>query len=318
MSFAAVIGLTPTFVSGLLDIVGSITIDDQTFDAENILTTLEYAVEYGFQESGIPFEQRKEIIGDLADVLKERLFDLPVDQWGEVFGVIGDALETKQLVFYSTDPMINEVIARKDWAGRVFPGDADTLMVVDANMASLKTDPAVERAISYSISQDASDRWVGKVDVTYDHQGTFDWKTSRYRTYTRVYVPLGSELISSSGHLANDKLKSPNLEPGTVDVTEELGLTAFGTFTSIEPDETRTLSFEYYLPESVSAAITQGIYQLDLIKQIGAANHNLELNLDFDKKVRSAYPGEEPDQFGDEVYNLNTKLDQNIKFVVEF
>ncbi len=317
-SFDAVIGITPDLVSDILELVGSIELDGQTFSADNIMTTLEYAVEYGFLDSGIPYDQRKEIIGELADIMLERLFALPASGWQKVFEAVGNALQTKHLAIYSADPTVLEVIARKDWAGRVFPGDVDTLMVVDANMASLKTDPAVQRTIDYSITRDASDKLVGRVDITYDHTGDFDWKTTRYRTYTRVYVPLGSELISSEGSLANDKLKNPDLLSGTVDVTEELDLTVFGTFTSIEPGESRTLSFEYYLPDSVAEAVDFGVYELEVIKQIGAAAHDLQLNFDFDKSIKAAYPGEEPDQFGDDRYIVNTILDQNKKFVVEF
>jgi hypothetical protein len=316
-TFDAVVGLTPTFVSELMKIAGPIELDGQVFNSENITETLEYAVEYGFQDSGIPYEQRKEIIGELATILKDRLFDLPADQWAQVFATVGQALENKQVVIYSPDSTIHQVIANKDWAGRVFPGETDTLMVVDANLASLKTDPAVERTIDYSIVPELDGGYRARVDITYDHQGEFDWKTSRYRTYTRVYVPLGSELISSEGSLANDKLKNPDLNPGTVDVTEELDLTVFGTFTSIEPGEIRTLSFEYKLPDSVAEAIDQDMYQLDLIKQIGAANHNLNLELDFDKTIKAAYPGEEPDQYGDDLYRLSTKLDQDIQVTIE-
>ncbi len=317
VSFDAVIGLTPTFVSDLLEIVGPISLDGQTFSASNILTTLEYAVEYGFVEAGVPAHQRKEIIGDLAEVVKERLFDLPAGDWDKVFSAIGRALREKQLVIYSSDPTSLEVIARKDWAGRVFPGSVDTLMVVDANLAALKTDTAVHRTIDYSIAQSSEGRYVARVDITYDHQGTFDWKTTRYRTFTRVYVPLGSTFISASGTLANDKLNNPGLLPDEVVVGEELDLTVFGAFTSIEPGETRTLTFEYLLPESVSAAIDDGVYELDVVKQIGAAPHELNLELDFDKKISGAYPGEQPEEYGDDKYILNTEIDQNLKFVVE-
>ncbi|MBU0570406.1 DUF4012 domain-containing protein, partial [Patescibacteria group bacterium] len=309
--FDAVIAITPDFVSDLLSVVGSITHDGQTFSAENILTTLEYAVEYGFVDDGTPFEQRKEIIGELATIVKDRLFDLPADQWAVVFAAVGQALENKHLVMYSLDQDIQQMLVNQNWAGQVSPGEIDTLMVVDANMSSLKTDPAVEHTIDYEIYRDLNGRLVGQVSITYDHQGQFDWKTSRYRTYTRIYVPLGSELISSSGSLLNDKIHNPDLTPGQVVQSEELGLTVFGAFISTEPGTTNVLSFEYYLPDSVDQAVNDGEYTLDLIKQIGTADHNLNLNFDFDKKVKAAYPGEESDQFGDDQYRLSTKLDQD-------
>jgi len=315
--FDAVVAITPDFISDLLAIVGSITHDGQTFTAENILTTLEYAVEYGFADVGVPFEQRKEIIGELASILKDRLFDLPADQWAEVFAAVGQALENKHMVMYSLDENIQQMLVNQNWAGQVDPGEVDTLMVVDANMSSLKTDPAVEHTIDYTISRNLEGRLVGQVSITYDHQGQFDWKTSRYRTYTRIYVPLGSELISSSGALLNDKIHNPDLTPGQVDQGEELGLTVFGAFTSTEPGTTNVLTFEYYLPDSLDQAVAQGEYTLDLIKQIGTADHNLNLDFDFDKKVKAAYPGEESNQFGDDQYRLSTKLDQDLQIVIE-
>ncbi|MBU0531591.1 MAG: DUF4012 domain-containing protein [Candidatus Uhrbacteria bacterium] len=318
VAFDAVMGITPTFVADLLEIVGPITIEDQTFTAENILWTLEYAVEYGFDEQGIPYHQRKEIIGLLADELKQKLFDLPSSEWGEVFEVVSRALTQKQLVIYSADPTIEEVIARKDWAGRVFPGAVDTLMVVDANLAALKTDPAVERTVYYNIERSGSGKYIGQVQIEYKHTGSFDWKTSRYRTYTRIFVPEGSTLISTDGSLANDKIQNPSLAPYDTDVYNELGLTVFGAFTSIEPGETRTLSFEYELPDTVQQAVEDGVYELSVIKQIGAAAHEIKLDLDFDKKVKRAYPSEESIDFGDDQYILNTQIDQNLSFVVEF
>lgn len=318
VSFDAVMGITPTFVADLLEIVGPITVQDQTFTAENILWTLEYAVEYGFDEQGIPFDQRKEIIGPLADELKQKLFDLPSSEWGQVFAVVSKALTEKQLVIYSADPTIEEVIARKDWAGRVFPGSVDTLMVVDANLAALKTDPAVKRTIYYNIERSGTGKYIAQVQIEYNHTGSFDWKTSRYRTYTRIYVPAGSVLISSDGSLANDKIQNPNLDPYDIDVYDELGLTVFGAFTSVEPGQTRILEFEYELPDYVAEAVQDGVYQLDVIKQIGAEAHEIKLDLDFDKKVKRAYPGEEIIDHGDDQYILNTYIDQNLSFVVEF
>jgi len=318
VQFDAVIGITPDFVADLLAITGPVSVEDQTFTSGNIFDTLEYAVEYGFAETGIPFDQRKEIIGPLADQIRDSLFNLPSSEWGKVFEAVSEALSEKQFVIYSTDPTTHEIIASKDWAGRVIPGEVDSLMVVDANLAALKTDVSIDQTIDYTISGMSEGRYVAKVNVTYEHFGEFDWKTTRYRTYTRVYVPLGSELIRYDGLLADDALRNPSLTPGIADVSEELGMTVFGGFFAVEPGETGSFSYEYLLPESVSEAVEDGMYELDVIKQVGSAAHELNLNFDFDKRVKSAYPSEEPDEFGDDKYLLNTKLDQNLEFTVSF
>jgi hypothetical protein len=316
VSIDAVVALTPTFASDILRITGPVTVGGQTFTAENIADTLEYQVEFGFAESGLPATQRKEILADLVNETKAKLFDLPLMDWERVIEAMSRNVDAKQLVLYSADQETQEVLTQAGWAGRATSETADTLLVVDANLASLKTDPEVLRTIDYAIDRSA-DGYVGRVTITYTHQGAFDWKTTRYRTYTRVYVPAGSTLLSSSGALRDDKLKNPSGAAGEVDVGSELGFTVFGAFTSIEPGETRELAFEYLLPASVTEAIENGRYDLTVLKQIGAAEHGLTLDLDFDKKVATAAPAELEHFWGDDVYSGAFGLESDVVVDVE-
>ena len=90
----------------------------------------------------------------------------------------------------------------------------------------------------------------------------------------------------------------------------------FGAFISIEPGESRELVFEYLLSERVVDLIKSGDYTLNWIKQVGAKNHQLTLDLDFDKKVTNASRPEDISEWGDEIYRLNTVLSQDLMFDV--
>mgnify|MGYP001582055640 FL=1 len=318
--YDGVIAVTPAFAADLLDLVGSVTIDGQTFTSDNIAAALEYQVESGFAEQGLPASQRKEIVDQLSEEVMHRLFSLPLAAWVDVSGAALQALAAKQLLLYSADADTQEALTRAGWGGVLTPPsvDEDSLLVVDANLASLKSDPAVARTIDYRLRQNDDGKLVAQVNVTYEHGGDFDWKTTRYRTYTRVYVPLGSQLIRGEGMLQNDKLLNPSLTPGTVDVTEELGFTTFGAFISIEPGATGTLSFSYYLPDVVAEAVKNGTYQLAIFKQAGAQNNTLTVDVDFGKPLLSAAPPEDPSAFGNTQYLLNTILDQDREVVVRF
>lgn len=319
MSFDGVIAFTPDFVADLLRITGPLEVGGQVFSADNVTDTLEYEVELGFRENGTPYEQRKDIITDLLNEMKARFFNIPFVEWGPFLSAINDNLTEKQLVLFSgSSTESEEVIKGVNWGGIFNAGSGDFLMVVDANLASLKTDPKVVRDISYSIRPAENGRFIGKAIIRYDHQGEFDWKTTRYRTYTRVYVPLGSELIQGEGMMADDKLKNPSGAAGAVDVGQELGVMVFGAFISVEPGESGELSFEYYLPSSIQAAVTAGDYSLQVSKQIGAAGHGLTLYLDFGKKVAGASPAEEKLERGDKSYRVETVLDTDRRFSVWF
>lgn len=317
-SIDGVIAFTPTFAARILNLVGSVSVGGQTFTAENVADKLEYQVEYGYVQQGIPEAQRKEVIGQLMDAVVKKMSDMPLSDWMSVFTLMEDAFTTKQFFVYHTKPDVQKVIVRAGWSGNVIvpPTPADIQMVVDANLASLKTDPVVERTIHYQITKDVNGNRIGRTSITYHHTGKFDWKTSRYRTYTRLYVPLGSQLIRVTGALKNDRIQNPSGESGAPDSSSELGMTVFGAFIAIEPGATGTLTFEYKLADTVRGAIASGTYTLHTLKQDGAGNHALTLDLDFGKNVLHAVPAEDAKEWGDTHYKAKTILDQDKVFQI--
>ncbi len=313
-----VLGLTPDVVERVLAMIGPITVDGIVFESETFTETLEYEVEVNFANRGIAFEDRKVIVSHLMDAMLEKLYDVPIDDWPALFSVMHDSFINKHIALYSADEVAQGIFDDAGWSGAVDQGRADdVLMVIDANMGALKTDHAMEREILYEIEPE-DDRYKATVSITYHHDGTFDYRTSRYRTYTRVWAPLGSEFISAEGTLLDDKLNNPSLEEGEVTVQEELDLVSFGAFTAIEPGESGTLSFTYYLPESLQETVESGVYQLAVIKQMGADDHALTLDLDFGKTLRSATPSESEEGFGDSIYQLNTEITQDDVITIEF
>jgi len=309
-SLDGVIAFTPTFASQLLKMVGPITVSGQTFTAENIADKLEYQVEYAYAKQGIPETQRKEIIGDLMDEVVKKLSAMPISNWETVLSLMQDAFKNRQFFVYHTQADTEEVLTRAGWSGRYLPKTPDVQLVVDANLASLKTDPVVDRTISYQIVKEKNGERIGRTSITYHHTGTFDWKTSKYRTYTRVYVPSGSTLISLNGAM------NAKGDVGSADVSSELGMTVFGAFIIIDPGQTKTLTFDYKLSDTVRSAIAKNTYALTVFKQNGAKNHALTLDLDFGKNVARAIPAEDAKEWGDTHYKMTTVLDQDKEFQI--
>jgi len=309
---------TPTFISRLLNLIGPVTVDGETFTPDNIADKIEYQVEKGYVDLGLPPAQRKEIVSQLMNVVVDRLLHLPTSQWPALLAVLDQGFSEKELALWSPEADVQAVYHDAGWSGEVAAKSTnDTLMVVDANLGAMKSDPVVERQISYSITPSTSA--LGGYDATtsiqYTNHGTYTWKTTRYRTYTRVYAPLGSTLLSASGNVMNDRSSTPG-QPGDVVVADELGLTSFGAFITINPGDTQTLSFTYHLPTAITSAITSGVYQLDVIKQLGALDHALSLNLNFGHNISYAVPTEASANFGDQAYSVDTTLDTNKTFTV--
>lgn len=274
-----VIAITPDVVSGILKILGPIKVDGQEFTAANFTDALEYRVEVGFAAKGIPRAQRKEIIGVLAEEILGKIYALPLRDWAAVLSSVAGSLEEKHLLLTSSDPEAQKIFDEENWSGRVKDTASDYLLVVDANLNGLKTDPEVSRSVSYSLKKDG-EKYLAEVKIRYTHSGARDYKTGRYRDYLRVFTPLGSQLRYFSDGDGDKTTK--------VDVGDELGKTWFGFFTTVEVGGTEELVFRYELPERVKYQIEQNLYSLLAQKQAGTLANRLTLSLNFDKKIAVA------------------------------
>jgi hypothetical protein len=312
-----VIAVTPEILGGLLKLTGPVVASDMVFTESNYQEQLELMVGKLYQELDIPISQRKGIIKQLADQIKVKLLTLPLSKLPDVLDIAFAAMDQKQVLLYVKDPEVQQLIFERGWAGEIKQVDGDYLMVVDSNMASLKTDQFVKRHINYSLSW-RNDDLIGRVEINYQNNADFTWKSTRLRTYTRIFVPLGSELINSSGAMENDKIKDPQMQAGQVESGSEFDKTYFGAFISIEPHEKGTLVFEYKLPSKIKDQIRiNNGYKLLVQKQPGVMP-DLTLDLRFGKNIKSANPAEPEKEWFNNSYNNNLALDKDKDIIVNF
>jgi hypothetical protein len=273
-----VIAINPDLVEDLLKLVGPIQVADLELDSDNFTQELQYQVEFGYYKQGIPESERKDIIGDLANQLQERLYNLPVEQWPALLKVIQANLDRKHILAYFKSQELQQFIEERNWAGQVASTKDDYLQVVDANLAALKTDAVMERTVNYTLTPD-NGGYKAVTAISYKNLGVFTEFTTRYRSYTRLYVPAGSKLIQV-------KVGKDILPLDRVDIYNEFDKTAFGLFLEVEPQQSKTISFEYQLPQHVVDSTKDGDYKLLVQKQPGIREFDLNLDLTFPEKIK--------------------------------
>ncbi len=246
-----VIAISPNVVSDLLDIVGAMLLENVLYESEKFTNILQYEVEQNYEARGDSHWERKEVIGDLANLLIQEIHNLPLDKMFDVVDIVYDNLTTKDLQIYSLDVVVQNYLLEQNWAGELREASKDYLMVVDSNMAAYKTNQHINRLVNYYVqlvnNPVGADYYIAVAEINYEHSGDFSWDTTRYRTYTRIYVPKGSVLMSWSGAMANDRTE----ELGVIDISQEKDKTVFGTFITIEPGDKGKLVFQYRLPDFV-------------------------------------------------------------------
>ncbi|MCC7356896.1 DUF4012 domain-containing protein [Candidatus Uhrbacteria bacterium] len=307
---STVIALGPGLFKSLLRITGPITVRGKVYTAQNFFDEIQYEVEMGFHQKGIPTEERKEIVSEIGQKMVERLKVLPASRWPELVDLVTLALERKQIMAYSRNPDILSILDTRSWTGRVKPTNGDYVQVIDANLAALKTDGVMDKKITYSLDARDPSKPIATVTLIYQNTNrTITWRYTRYRSYTRVYVPEGSRLISAQGAMAGDKQNN-----GKVDVMKELGKTVFGAFWSIEPGRTGTLKFTYELPPNTIPSC--GEYHLDFPKQSGADETDIAIDLQFAKPIKKASPPEDQSKWGDARYQVNSDSTTDQSFTI--
>ena len=306
--FVGVIGITPEFVNDLLDFTGPLEVNGEIYNKDNFVDLLQYKVEKGYVHLGISSWHRKEEVGEILAKLKKELLNMPIDRLPEIVNLIDDNLIRKNILFYFNDLAIQEVARDSNYSGEIMKTDGDFVMVVDANMAAYKTDAVMGKAIEYSLNQ-GSNGLFAKLKINYSHRGSFDWKTTRYRSYTRVYVPRGSELIKSWG--------GSDVE---VEVYDEGDKTVFAGFVSIEPGKINNIYLEYKLPNDINiSTIAQKEYSLYFQKQAGAKIEELKVNLNFDSIIESYKPtGFFVENKGGNEITWTADLDTDREFKIKF
>ncbi|MHB8903511.1 MAG: DUF4012 domain-containing protein [Patescibacteria group bacterium] len=285
-NFSGVIGITPDLISNLLRITGPITVNGETYNENNLQTLLQYNVEVAYKEQDISAWDRKNIINDLISELKTRLFSLPANRLNEVLNSLQKDIAAKNIQLYFTNPDKETLTQSLRASGEVvkYNGNLDYLMVVDANLAAFKSDAVMQKDITYNFKYDKNTGLTSNLVLNYKHNGDFNWRTTRYRSYTRVYAPFGSEFISLNG-----------LDEKTADLSilndEKLNKTVFGFFLEIEPGSNKEISLKYRLPGAIKKEIeTNNSYNLIWQNQAGS-RAKTKIIVNYKNKVKQINPG---------------------------
>jgi len=273
--FSGVIAITPKLITDFLKITGPVVVEGQAYDQNNFQDLLQYRVEKGYTVLGVSSWNRKEVISEISKELKIKILDLPPTKWSEIMNTVVNNLTEKNLLFYSADNQLENIAVQNGWAGEIKNYYGDYFMVVDANMGALKTDAVMSRSINYKITQ-GNNGLFSKLTLNYAHNGKVDWKTSDYKSYTRVYVPLGSQLIKINGY-----------ENQAIDTGDEFGKTWFGFYLIVAPGKISNITLEYKLPSAIMLNNNYGLY---IQKQPGKELDNLSVDLSFKNGIKSYSP----------------------------
>jgi len=312
-----VIAITPDFIANLLAVIGPIKSQGLTFSAKNFALDLEKFVEFDFSQYDVAYSERKEIIGDLADILIARMENIPTGDLVKLWLAVKKNIDQKQILVYMFDDKLQKYFSDRQWSGEVKATAGDYLMIVDSNLASLKTDSVMERSIKQTLKINNAGDLIAQLEITYQHNGQFltDLIT-RYRTYAKVYVPEGS-WFERGWIKAGDKETALDMSKD-LEYGNEFGKSYAAYFLVIEPGHSKTIILEYKLPATLKNQSEKGQYSLTVQKQPGTSGHKLEIDLNFSRDIAAYKSDNFPSRFDGQSISWKTDLSVDREYIIKF
>lgn len=262
--FDGVVGITTNVLTSILKITGPIQIEGYpgTYDSENAVLSLEYQVEKAFEEQGIERGDRKSVMTDLAKEVEKRVFSFSTSQRIELAKILLEDLNKKDIQMQFDNQELQSIVREANWTGSVDSAwNKDYLMTSDANLGAFKSDYYVKRSLSYDVDLTGEKPKV-KLKITYNHTAKQkDWMTRNYLTYLRIYLPQGSEMISSNNF-------------SDARTGEEFGRKYFGAIVTVPIADSKTVEMNYELPANF-----KNDYALKIQKQAGINDEQVNVRI---------------------------------------
>jgi hypothetical protein len=290
-----VIALTPNLIVDWLKITGPIALPDYgvTLTSDNFVEDTQAVTT---MSNDLPTNSPKQILADLVPVLLQKISQSPSSQWPQIIQSIQDNLNNKQIVVFSRDDNLENQLKQFNWAGSVNNTDRDYLSVVTSNLGATKTDLDVDQQINLTTTVAGDGSVTDEVDITRTDKMPANLADGFNNSFIRVYVPLGSKLISNLGFdylpleypvgknyqtdsdvLNWEQNAVKDVVSGTY-IGQESGKLFFGNWLNVSGGQTRTVKLVYQLPFKLS---DPDRYSLLLQKQIGSTNSDFNWTFNF-------------------------------------
>jgi hypothetical protein len=206
-------------------------------------------------------------------------------------------LEGGQLLVYFDEPAAQAALEAGGWDGSVDPGSNDYLYLVDSNVGFNKVDSVVQRSLAYQVDLSDLNYPTGRVNVTYQHNGTGDQDCKQeisygdgtyqdlqqrcYLDYWRIYAPDGSQLITSTVQpVSADALLSGVGWPGMPEsIPGEAGTQVFAGLLMLPMENMSLIDITYSLPTTVVQPVGEYLQEYDLQIQVQPGLEGLPLQL---------------------------------------
>ncbi len=272
-----IISFTPKMFEDLLKLTGPIEMPSYgvTLTPDNFQEIVQYKTSVDYDKV---LNQPKKFLDDFAPVFLNRLSGMGQDKWLEILQIMENNFNQRQILLYSKDPKIQNQIESLGYSGKLQAADLDYLSVINTNLGGTKSDLKMVQsaALNAKILSDGS--IINTLTIERQNSSSVNNKS-----YLRVLVPEGSQLVSANGFdplnyhdstavgFSTDSdlaVWDQGTVAGNVFVRVESGKTEFAGWLDVAAGQSKSVTITYILPKKFTG--NSESYSLVLQKQAGS------------------------------------------------
>ncbi len=232
-----VVAVSSMSIIDLLNIIGEISLEDGTkLNSENFTQIMSEKIdsEYWKNKDNITINEPKTLIKELFPLILKKTQLLPKIT---LYKFLVKQMSQGRILAYFNDNNLQNLSEKINIAGSMKPYSCDYLMINNANISGHKTSLNIKQLISYDVDV-TNNQYISNLSITRNHLNLWPYRTNT--NYTRVFVPLGSKLISA--------------KIGTDDITNDVlteqdqGRTSFGFWFNTDSGQQKNASIIYHMP----------------------------------------------------------------------
>lgn len=283
-SVDGVIGINIFTLQSLLSATGPVDVPElgEQITADNLFDRAEYRSEVNFFPGST---QKKDFLAGLTQNLLSRFKEGSVSL-APLAKSLDQTISQTNIIFAFTDSDLQELVEQHNWSGSLknldcpqqfkdAPCTGSTFALIEANIGINKSNYFLKRRLNHRVLVGKDGDLTHTVKVFYNNTSpSHSWPGGRYKTYTRFYAPLNSELLDS-------KFKGETLEPKAVAVLSEAGLQEFSFVYEIDPLSEADLELVLKSPQVLSTGSPVSSLSLNWQKQSGTSADNLTVTVDY-------------------------------------
>lgn len=282
-----VVSVTPQLFENLLKLTGPIVMPQYgvTLTPENFQEVTQFQTSVNYDKT---LNQPKKFLADFAPILLNRLTAISHAQWLDLFQVLEDNFNQKQIMLYSQDQAVQSQIEGLGFSGKILATGGDYLDIINSNLGGTKSDLSVKQNVSLTSKILSDGSVLNTLIINRDNLAS-----QNNKNFIRILVPLGSQLVSATGFGQYDWKPSessgmqtdPDLAAwdqgqmiSDVFVRAESGKTEFSGWMNVLAGRSNKLVLTYTLPFRVGR---NQAYSLLLQKQDGSKPYEFSGSLNL-------------------------------------